>query len=94
MRRPCRASCRAAPSGAAPFAWPTTADRYAWLASYTLPWAPGSVAAYSNVGFDLLGAALAAATGQTYADLLRERITAPLGMADTILTPTASSAGA
>jgi D-alanyl-D-alanine-carboxypeptidase/D-alanyl-D-alanine-endopeptidase len=63
------------PSGAAPFAWPTTADRYAWLAQYRLPWAPGSAAAYSNVGFDLLGAALAKAAGKPYADLLRERIT-------------------
>ena len=83
----------AAPSGTAPFAWPTTADRYAWLASYTLPWAPGSVAAYSNVGFDLLGAALEAATGQTYAELLRERIAAPLGMADTTLTPNPEQCG-
>ena len=83
----------AAPSGTAPFAWPTTADRYAWLASYTLPWAPGSVAAYSNVGFDLLGAALEAATGQTYAELLHERLAAPLGMADTTLTPNPEQCG-
>ena len=75
------------PAGAAPFAWPTTADRYDWLAHHKLPWAPGSVAAYSNLGFDLLGAALAQATGKSYADLLRERITGPLGMADTGLTP-------
>jgi serine-type D-Ala-D-Ala carboxypeptidase/endopeptidase len=75
------------PSGAAPFAWPTAADRYAWLARYELPWTPGSVAAYSNIGFDLLGAALATATGKSYADLLRERITGPLGMSDTVLEP-------
>jgi D-alanyl-D-alanine-carboxypeptidase/D-alanyl-D-alanine-endopeptidase len=79
----------APPSGAAPFAWPTTADRYAWLGDQKLPWAPGSVAAYSNVGFDLLGAALAEAAGTSYADLLRERITGPLGMADTGLAPDA-----
>jgi serine-type D-Ala-D-Ala carboxypeptidase/endopeptidase len=78
----------APPSGAAPFAWPTTADRYDWLAEQKLPWAPGSVAAYSNVGFDLLGAALATATGQSYEDLLRERITGPLGMVDTGVAPT------
>jgi D-alanyl-D-alanine-carboxypeptidase/D-alanyl-D-alanine-endopeptidase len=77
------------PSGAAPFAWPSTADRYAWLAQYRLPWMPGSAAAYSNVGFDLLGAALAKAAGKSYADLLHERITGPLGMADTVLMPTA-----
>jgi D-alanyl-D-alanine-carboxypeptidase/D-alanyl-D-alanine-endopeptidase len=81
------------PSGAAPFAWPTTADRYAWLAQYRLPWAPGSAAAYSNVGFDLLGAALAKAAGKPYADLLRERITGPLGMADTVVAPTAEQCG-
>lgn len=75
------------PPNSPPFAWPTAADRFAWLADYTLPWAPGSVAAYSNVGFDLLSAALATATGKAYPDLLRERITAPLGMPDTVLEP-------
>jgi D-alanyl-D-alanine-carboxypeptidase/D-alanyl-D-alanine-endopeptidase len=58
------------------------------LADHKLPWAPGSVAAYSNVGFDQLGAALAEAAGTSYADLLRERITGPLGMADTGVAPT------
>ena len=48
---------------------------------------PGSIAAYSNLGFDLLGAALAEAAGTSYPDLLRERITGPLGMADTGLAP-------
>ncbi len=79
----------APPAGVAPFAWPSSADRFAWLADYRLPWAPGSVAAYSNVGFDLLGAALAEAAAVSYADLLRERITGPLGMADTGVAPTA-----
>jgi serine-type D-Ala-D-Ala carboxypeptidase/endopeptidase len=78
------------PADAAPFAWPTTADRFDWLAQQKLPWAPGSAAAYSNVGFDLLGAALAGAVGETYADLLRERITGPLGMADTTVAPSAA----
>jgi D-alanyl-D-alanine-carboxypeptidase/D-alanyl-D-alanine-endopeptidase len=72
------------PSGAAPFGWPTTADRYDWLVAEKLPWAPGSVAAYSNLGFDLLGAGLAVAAGKSYADLLHERITGPLGMIDTV----------
>jgi D-alanyl-D-alanine-carboxypeptidase/D-alanyl-D-alanine-endopeptidase len=75
------------PPNSPPFAWPTAADRFAWLADYTLPWSPGSVAAYSNVGFDLLSAALATATGKSYPDLLRERITGPLGMSDTVLEP-------
>jgi len=81
------------PAGAAPFAWPTMADRYDWLAHQKLSWAPGSVAAYSNLGFDLLGAALAEVTGKSYADLLRERITGPLGMADTGLAPSAEQCG-
>jgi serine-type D-Ala-D-Ala carboxypeptidase/endopeptidase len=75
------------PPNSPPFAWPTTADRFAWLADFTLPWAPGSAAAYSNVGFDLLSGALASATGKSYSDLLRERITGPLGMVDTLLEP-------
>jgi D-alanyl-D-alanine-carboxypeptidase/D-alanyl-D-alanine-endopeptidase len=75
------------PPNSPPFTWPTTADRFAWLADFTLPWAPGSIAAYSNIGFDLLSAALATATGKSYPDLLRERITGPLGMVDTVLEP-------
>ena len=75
------------PPNSPPFAWPTTADRFAWLADFTLPWAPGSAPAYSNVGFDLLSDALASATGKPYAELLRERITGPLGMVDTVLEP-------
>jgi CubicO group peptidase (beta-lactamase class C family) len=40
---------------------------------------------YSNVGFELLGAALAAAAGRPYPELLRERILLPIGMTDTIV---------
>ncbi|MGH6921430.1 MAG: D-alanyl-D-alanine-carboxypeptidase/endopeptidase AmpH [Geminicoccaceae bacterium] len=75
------------PPNSPPFGWPTTADRFAWLTDFTLPWAPGSVAAYSNVGIDLLSDALATATGKSYAELLRERITGPLGMSDTVVEP-------
>jgi serine-type D-Ala-D-Ala carboxypeptidase/endopeptidase len=78
------------PADAAPFARPTTADRYDWLAQQKLAWAPGSAAAYSNLGFDLLGAALAEAVGKPDGDLLRERITGPLGMADTTVSPSAA----
>jgi D-alanyl-D-alanine-carboxypeptidase/D-alanyl-D-alanine-endopeptidase len=83
----------APPEGSPPFAWPTAADRFAWLAGQRLPWAPGSIAAYSNLGFDLLGAALATATGTPYPDLLRARITGPLGMADTGLAPNQEQCG-
>lgn len=39
-------------------------------------------ARYSNFGFELLGHALGRAAGTTYAGLLRERITEPLGLED------------
>jgi serine-type D-Ala-D-Ala carboxypeptidase/endopeptidase len=77
-----------APPGVNPRAWPTREDRWKWLPDYHLPWAPGTVAAYSNVGFDLLADAIETAGAQSYPDLLRARVTAPLGMADTGFTPT------
>jgi serine-type D-Ala-D-Ala carboxypeptidase/endopeptidase len=77
-----------APSDAAPRTWPTHADRWAWLGGYHLLWAPGTIAAYSNVGFDLLADAIETAAGLTYPELLRARVTGPLGMADTGFAPT------
>ena len=60
------------------------ADAYwRWLAQATLPYAPGSGAMYSNLGFGLLGEALAKAGGKSYAALLGERVARPLGMLDT-----------
>jgi len=60
------------------------ADAYwRWLAGVTLPYAPGSGAMYSNLGFGLLGEALAKAGGTPYATLLDEHVAAPLGMLDT-----------
>ncbi|WP_036260167.1 D-alanyl-D-alanine-carboxypeptidase/endopeptidase AmpH [Methylocapsa aurea] len=77
-----------APSDALPRAWPTREDRWKWLPSYKLPWAPGAIAAYSNIGFDLLADAIASAGGQAYPDLLRKHVTAPLDMRDTGFAPT------
>ncbi|WP_051637314.1 serine hydrolase domain-containing protein [Rhodococcus sp. UNC363MFTsu5.1] len=51
------------------------------------PGPPGRMA-YSNLGGALLGQALAAAAGIGYADLLTERLSAPLGMTDTYLPVT------
>lgn len=76
------------PPDAHPRAWPTREDRWKWLPSYKLPWAPGTIAAYSNVGFDLLADASETAGGQSYPDLLAARVTAPLGMVDTGFAPT------
>ena len=77
-----------APAGRAQRTWPTRAERWRWLAGNPLRWAPGTVAAYSNVGFDLIADALEEATGQFYPALLRDRVTAPAGMTDTTATPT------
>lgn len=77
-----------APEEAAPRTWPTRADRWKWLSHFELPWAPGTIAAYSNVGFDLLADAIETSGAKPYPDLLREHVTGPLGMADTGFAPT------
>jgi D-alanyl-D-alanine-carboxypeptidase/D-alanyl-D-alanine-endopeptidase len=76
------------PKDAPHFTFPDHAYRWSWLPKQTLARTPGTAALYSNVGYDLLGDALAAATGKTYARLLNERIVKPLGLRDTTLTPT------
>jgi D-alanyl-D-alanine-carboxypeptidase/D-alanyl-D-alanine-endopeptidase len=45
--------------------------------------APGERFVYSNYGYGLLGYALARRAGTTYAELLQQRLTGPLGLADT-----------
>jgi D-alanyl-D-alanine-carboxypeptidase/D-alanyl-D-alanine-endopeptidase len=47
---------------------------------------------YSNLGYELLGAALAAAAGTSWPDLLWQRICRPLGMTATSIKPDRSSA--
>lgn len=47
--------------------------------------APGGKVVYSNYGYGLLGYALARRAGRTYAELVGERITDPLGLAHTAL---------
>ncbi|HEY8006286.1 MAG TPA: D-alanyl-D-alanine-carboxypeptidase/endopeptidase AmpH [Methylocella sp.] len=76
------------PDGVFSRAWPTRADRWKWLPGYKLPWEPGSIASYSNVSFDVLADAIETAAGQSYPDLLRARVTSPLGMTDTGFSPT------
>jgi D-alanyl-D-alanine-carboxypeptidase/D-alanyl-D-alanine-endopeptidase len=64
----------------------STITKQAFIASLKkdgLLFAPGTGALYSNMGFDLLAAALGGAAGKPYPELVRERITQPLGMADT-----------
>ncbi len=69
------------------FTFPDQALRWRWLPRQKLLYAPGTAAVYSNVGFDLLGDALSAATHKSYAQLVDERILRPLNMWDTTLVP-------
>lgn len=69
------------------FTFPDRAFRWTWLPDRRLLARPGTVASYSNVGFDLLGDALASAANKPYAQLLEERIVRPLGLHETTLTP-------
>ncbi|ANI31500.1 beta-lactam-binding protein [Yersinia entomophaga] len=71
------------------FTWPTKSDRWQWLKTAKVTVPPGVRAAYSNLAYDLLADALSKAAGKPYTTLLREKITGPLGMKNTTLTPTA-----
>ena len=61
----------------------TLEQLYVGLPNYPLTRQPGTQFEYSNLGFALLGQGLALKLHQPFADLLRERITRPLGMMDT-----------
>lgn len=76
-----------APAGGAHFTFPDHAQRWSWLPKQHLLSVPGTVALYSNAGFDLLGDALEAAAGKPYATLIAERTTTPLGMRETGFNP-------
>jgi CubicO group peptidase (beta-lactamase class C family) len=66
-----------------PFAGFDRPDLYAFLGAHGVSRPPAARYLYSNVGFGLLGHALAARAGVDYATLVRERITRPLAMTDT-----------
>jgi len=63
-----------------PYADYTIHVLYDFLSGYQLTREPGTQSEYSNLGFGLLGHALARAAGTTYPALLRARILEPLGM--------------
>lgn len=65
----------------------TVEDLQAWLAGVTLSRAPGTAWEYSNVGYGLLGLALAHRSARSYDALLRERVLDPLALTDTVLRP-------
>jgi D-alanyl-D-alanine-carboxypeptidase/D-alanyl-D-alanine-endopeptidase len=66
----------------------TDAKLYEFLSSYVPKYEPGTHYEYANVGFGLLGIALARRAGKSYEELLVERVCNPLGMADTRITLT------
>lgn len=66
--------------GLNPYADFTIQTIYAFLSGLELRREPGAEFLYSNLGFQLLGHALALAAGTSYTELHRERILIPLGM--------------
>jgi serine-type D-Ala-D-Ala carboxypeptidase/endopeptidase len=72
------------------FTFPDYSFRWQWLPGFRPRTAPGYAVHYSNIGYDLLGDALAAAAHEPYPRLFAERIAKPLGMVDTTVTPGAA----
>ena len=72
-----------------PFATITPEAFSNWLKTSSLLFAPGTSILYSNFGFDLLAAALAAAAKKPYPEVLEARIARPLGLSDTTFLPSA-----
>ena len=70
-----------------PYAGYTRKQLNTFLSGYLLTRDPGSMYEYSNVGFALLGETLSTRAEKDYADLVRARITGPLGMSDTSIDP-------
>jgi len=61
--------------------WPTNKDARVFLGKMAKPvFAPGSRYEYSNPGYDMLAQVVEAASGETFADFVRERIFEPVGM--------------
>lgn len=63
----------------------TVAEMLATFADKPLEFEPGERFSYSNSGYAVLGAIIEAASGQTYAEFLRERLFAPAGLTDTVV---------
>ena len=57
-----------------------------FLSDHKLRFTPGTHYEYANLGFGLLGHALALRAGMSYEELVVSRICAPLGMDDTRIT--------
>lgn len=77
------------PRTMAHFTYPDFRTRWRWLPNQHLRSTPGTAALYSNVAYDFLSDALAAATHRQYAALLAERTLNPLHMQNTTFFPNA-----
>ena len=66
----------------------TTSQTLAVFQSRPLAATPGQSFLYTTYGYDVLGAVLEAQTGSAYADVVDDRIFAPLGMTDTFIEDT------
>lgn len=64
----------------------TVPQLYAFLAACALSSTPGDTPLYSNLGYGLLGHALARRAGLDYESMVRERVCVPLGLDDTRTT--------
>ena len=71
-----------------PYADYGTADLYAFLAKQTVAKPAKTDFLYSNLGFGLLGQALAVRSGVAYPALLKQEVIDPLGLKDTTVTLT------
>lgn len=87
---PLRPPSRAERSQDNPYEGYSHADLLADIAATDLSRAPASAFEYSNYGFALLGAALSARIGKSYAQILHERVLEPLRMRATSLAPGAA----
>jgi serine-type D-Ala-D-Ala carboxypeptidase/endopeptidase len=75
-------------ASAAPMRDYTPENLFEFLDAHEPGYAPGTHYEYANLGFGLLGIALANRAGIAYEELLIERICAPLGMSHTRITLT------
>jgi serine-type D-Ala-D-Ala carboxypeptidase/endopeptidase len=69
-----------------PYADYSVEQLYDFMSNYKLNFRPGTHYEYANLGFGLLGHALALRAGMSYEDLVISRICAPLGMENTRIT--------
>ena len=71
-----------------PYADYRASDLYAFVGKHGVERPASTTFLYSNLGVGLLGQALANRVGMSYAQLLKEQVTAPLGLKDTVVTLT------